>query len=505
MPEALGPDQTTDEQRIGLSWTNHALVDVGLAAITAYACRQGPEELTWADLDGFVQYAERALLTKTMRSHASVLFTINTSYLNPSTKEEDRPRLLHELLNRFKVAPANPATACVYCGRPGVERAYRDLVPMLTGRGVINFFPQGRHGLAICGFCLLCLQAAAFGAPSCEGRALVIQADDPRLTLSLVEEWLPQVRQWVQLSEQTGEKVEAFSAPRTRVIDTLVRLERQRQHSLNASQGGITVYHLSNSGQGPDITIYTLPSAVVRFLRLAQTPGYRKAWQALVDRAWEVEKPKTKGATADAGSQPNRQRQRNYLYEDLYRLPDEAPRFIRTYLLRRQLYRARPGTAQRDPRSTYQGLKEAGLTNWSLTELFLREVLGMDGQRIELIRALGDRLAEEIDATNDRALFMRAYSARRYDEVRRLLLRSSFVRLRRNEEPVVSFDDFLTIFEEGEELARADWRLAWDLVLVRLIDTLYTRGWLARHKEVIDEAEQVLEEGEEQTAVEVTS
>jgi CRISPR-associated protein Cst1 len=490
----------TDE-RAGLFWTNHALVDVGLAALVAYAGRGSPEELTWADLESFAQYAEHALLTKTMRSHASVLFTINTSYLNPSTKEEDRPRLLRELLNSFKKTPketpSDAAALCVYCGRPSARRAYRDLVPMLTGRGVINFFPQGRHGLPICGFCLLCLQAAAFGAPSCEGRALVIQADDPYITLSFVQEWLPQVRQWVQLSEQTGEKVEAFSAPRTRVIEMLVKLERERQHELNRSQGGITVYHLSNSGQGPDISIYTLPSAVVRFVQLAQTPRYRAAWQALVDRAWELQTP---GKQQKAAGDGTRQRQRNYLYEDLFRLPDDAPRFIRVYLLRRRFRRTRPGTAQQDPRSTYQGLHEADLTSWSLTELFLQEVLGMDLQRIALIRALGDKLAAEIDTTNDSRLFMRAYTARRYDEVRRLLLRSSFMRLHRNEEPVVSFDDFLTIFEDGEELARADWRLAWDLVLVRLIDGLYKRGWLTKHKEVIAEAEQALEEEGEQIA-----
>jgi len=77
---------TMTDERAGLCWTNHALVDVGLAALVAYAGRGSPEELTWADLESFAQYAEHALLTKTMRSHASVLFTINTSYLNPSTQ-----------------------------------------------------------------------------------------------------------------------------------------------------------------------------------------------------------------------------------------------------------------------------------------------------------------------------------------------------------------------------------------------------------------------------------
>ncbi|MER3484746.1 MAG: type I-B CRISPR-associated protein Cas8b1/Cst1 [Chloroflexota bacterium] len=484
----------TDE-RAGLFWTNHALVDIGLAALVAYAGRGSPEELTWADLESFAQYAQHALLTKTMRSHASVLFTINTSYLNPSTKEEDRPRLLHELLTSFKKTPGDTAVLCVYCGRPSAHRAYRDRVPMLTGRGVVNFFPQGRHGLPICGFCLLCLQAAAFGAPSCEGRALVIQADDPFITLSFVQEWLPQVRQWIQLSEQTGEKVAALSAPRTRVLEMLVKLERERQRELNRSHGGITVYHLSNSGQGPDVSIYTLPSNVVRFVRLAQTPRYRAQWQALVDRAWEIQ---TSGKHRHAADDSTRQRQRNYLYEDLFRLPDEAPRFIRVYLLRRRLHLARAGTAQRDPRTQYRGLEEAELTNWNFTELFLREVLGMDTQRIELIRNLGDKLADEIATTNDSRLFKRAYRARRYVEVRRLLLSSSFKRLQRNEEPVVRFHDFLTIFEDGEELARADWRLAWDLVLVRLIDNLYEREWLTRNKEVVEEIEQPLEEEEEE-------
>src|SRR5579884_2625936 len=99
--------QTTDpavatDQPIELRWTDHAVIDVGLATIVAYCEKRVPEEVTWKDLDAFVGYAQSALLTRAMRSHASVLFTINTSYLNPSAKETERPRRLRELLDSYR-------------------------------------------------------------------------------------------------------------------------------------------------------------------------------------------------------------------------------------------------------------------------------------------------------------------------------------------------------------------------------------------------------------------
>jgi CRISPR-associated protein Cst1 len=100
----------------------------------------------------------------------------------------------------------------------------------------------------------------------------------------------------------------------------------------------------------------------------------------------------------------------------------------------------------------------------------------MEQERVGAIRALGDRLADEIAGNNDRRLLRAAYMARDYRTVRRLLLQADLRALSQSSGPLLSLDDYLLVFEEGTELARADWRLAWDLVLIRLIEQLHQRG-----------------------------
>jgi len=41
------------------------------------------------------------------------------------------------------------------------------------------------------------------------------------------------------------------------------------------------------------------------------------------------------------------------------------------------------------------------------------------------------------------------------------------------------------VFEEGDEIARSDWQLARDLILIRMIEQLYQKGWLGAHPDAI--------------------
>ena len=117
----------------------------------------------------------------------------------------------------------------------------------------------------------------------------------------------------------------------------------------------------------------------------------------------------------------------------------------------------------------------------------------MEKTRIDAIRILADTLAEDIASTNDRRLFDRAYRAQWFGDVRKLLLSDGFQRLKREEAPLLSLESFLTIFEEGDEVARSDWRLAWDLVLIRLLEQLYPTTFFGKNKDIIETAAAVLD------------
>jgi hypothetical protein len=168
---------------------------------------------------------------------------------------------------------------------------------------------------------------------------------------------------------------------------------------------------------------------------------------------------------------------RNSLYEDLYALPEGAGSFVRRWVTWPQ-------------RDSLRAAPESGHTPlWGITELFLEEVLGVDGPRIQAIRNLGDALADEVVRQNDRQLFRRAlFRTAGYPAVRRELLRVSKNRVARGDSPLLTFDDFLAVFEESPEVERRDWRLAWDLAQIRLIDQLHERGWVKEHQDTVQAA-----------------
>ncbi len=113
----------------------------------------------------------------------------------------------------------------------------------------------------------------------------------------------------------------------------------------------------------------------------------------------------------------------------------------------------------------------------------------MQQARIDHIRALGDALAAYVREENDRRFFREFYVLGRYDQLRVALLKANNRHVARGRKPLLTLNGYLSVFEEGEELARADWRLARDLVLIRMIEQLYESGWLGRNEDVIAEAD----------------
>lgn len=455
-----------EERQAILRWTGHPLVDAGVAALTVFADKRDPAQVTDEDIRKYAKFAEDYYLSGDLSKTVDVLFTRN-SFLNPSFKLEQKRQRIREAILAFETKPLDDPSPCTFCGRPAARVLHRDDVPMLAGRSTVNFYPGGAPGIAVCAGCQAALHGLVIGAPRCSGKALVVHADDPELLVDLTRNWVNQAVRYAQLSATAAAPI--VKNPRTRVIEALLRVHREAGA---VGRGlGLVAYHISNSGQGPGIEVFTLPSAVVRFVLRASSQAYRDAWSAIERRAWQRI---GKGRTAADLDEEQRQQYRNFLYEDLFRLPEEGGRFIRLYLLRKPAGLTRRNNE--DPRSDYHTGKEIDVLSWNLTDLLLREVIGMDQVRIAAIRTLGDRLAEEIDEDNNRRLLRQAYSARDYGTVRRLLLRANLSRLNRNSVPVIGFDEFLVVFEEGEELARVDWRLAWDLVLIRTIEELHRRG-----------------------------
>ena len=113
----------------------------------------------------------------------------------------------------------------------------------------------------------------------------------------------------------------------------------------------------------------------------------------------------------------------------------------------------------------------------------------MDKERVEQIRAMGDRLAYFVEGQNDRRFFREFFTIQRYDRFRTALIKANLAEVKRGQAPIITLDPYIEVFEEGNELARQDWRLARDLVLIRMVERLYERKWLGGNADAIPEIE----------------
>lgn len=478
----------------GLTWTGHPLMDMGVAGLTVFSQKRNPQEVTGADLERFVEWAERAYFTKEMTGWIAVAFTSN--FINPSFEAGKKREVAKNILESFKNSATLEALRCSYFQLTAQQLVARDFVPMLTGREPSNFFPDGQPQLPVSGLAITALQGLSLASPLVGGRLMVVAADDPKLLMVVVKGWQPEIRKRVQLSETSGEKCPGWSGPRSRLIEQIIDIEELQSRSQDPAleyTGSVTIYHASNSGQGPELTVYTLELPALSFVRKAQGIKYREGWNRLASSAWR-EADKDKDAVYA---------RRNDVYEAVFDLPQESASFVQRFFLRPVIAQLKIAQTVEPRKSSKKSSKKSRIETklpsasaappaalWGLLELFLEEVLGMEQSRIQAIRTLADRLAGAVKDDNDRRLFRRIYTARKPFEVRQLLIQMGMRRLKNGLEPAIRFEEYLGIFEEGEELARADFGLAWDLTRMRVIETLFDHKWFDSNKEALEEIQE---------------
>ncbi len=481
-----------------LNYVGHPYYDVGIATLAAFVGKREPRLLTPQDLEQAADYMAREYVRQPLRSFLTVAFpnsgfTQSTFFKKPERQQEYARRVLRSSAESVPVLDER----CVFTGKPAAAvafddqdklplgRAFRQHIPLLTRVGAINFYPYGDRGLPVSGEALLAIQALPLGCAKTSGKLLMVHSDNPEMTCHFASEFLAQNRKRVQLAQAANstKMPEPHQKHHTLLIETLLQAEDMRREALEEEEPlfTLTAYHLSNSGQGPGLDIYFLPMQVVGFLRTMQQARFSDAWQRIVRRAWEIEPPRRK---KEGSEKEPFQPARNWLYEDIFDLPDNAKQFIRTYFLRIARRYARGKT---DPRQNYSLANESDLVSWAITARFLRRIMNMEPHRIEQIRKMADGLADYVKHQNDQRFFRDFLMSRSYGALRETLLKANLAHVRQGNPPIVQFEPYIEVFEEGIEMEYRDWQLARDLLLIRMIEQLHTNEWLDRNKEAVEE------------------
>jgi CRISPR-associated protein Cst1 len=111
--------------------------------------------------------------------------------------------------------------------------------------------------------------------------------------------------------------------------------------------------------------------------------------------------------------------------------------------------------------------------------------MNMEKDRVEEIRKLGDQLAAYVSGENDRRFFRAFFTERNYGNFRTALIKANIAHVRRGNPPFITLDPYIEVFEAGDEVARSDWQLARDLVLIRMVEQLHQAEWLGKNIDLL--------------------
>lgn len=505
------------------SYTGHPFVDVGLATMAAYRGKR-LSELHDEDFIAVADYIEQNYIIPPLRGHLTMAFTSNAWFIqdafNPDKPELSTEKRAERRATRDRWAAKHTRQwqqegvgneVCVFTGlataplelsgklAPG--RLGRAQMPLLQGDDSINFFPDGNPGLPVSPVALLALQFMPMGCAKCGVGLLAVHADDEQLTQAFVQRFVTENTQAISMAQIAGEDKlpSARRSLKTLLIELLSDIERQRlvHEGMTKRASSITAYNFNN-GKSPQLVMYFLPLQISRFLRTALTSSYRETWHAIVQRGWQHEEVKTdrKGNITERIAPRH-----NYLYEDMFTLYSNglldlksARRFIRCYFLRIP-YR---GRYSGDPRDSYSPIAETQLVSWSLVEVFLKEVMIMDQDRIEGIRKLGDKLADYTRRQGGKRFFRAFSTETKTSEFLSLLIKTNiaYIKLTQGKHVLFDLDDYIDVFMDGVEVLRHDWYLARDLVLIRMIEQL--RDWIASNPDALPAEELTSQSTQEQ-------
>jgi CRISPR-associated protein Cst1 len=459
-----------------------------------------PALLTVEDLDSAASEMERYYFSGALTSYLTCVF-MNSEYVQPGSGEKksaSRMKYAERVLRAHRAPMDDEAKGqiCAFSGEAATHLIHRGQMPLLTGEGVLNFFPEGSGGLFVFGAYLTALQALPLGGRRSEGKLLIAHSDDPSLTIALARNFLEDNRRLLALalsgklpnregasedlprehaSWSTAKKQPkypdakaAFSLIASDLLDVLKNLRESKEADSPAS---IHVYWLSSSGQGPSLEIFTLPSNLIRFFREVSKAATSAAWERLLRRGWVISPEQLKARSKDKSTPvlTGAGRSRNPVLADLLAVYADGfvdARRARSFV-RRHLLAERRGAIERPDDCS-----------WELTDFFLKEVLLMSPERVERVRTFADMLAQYIAEKNDRGAFRALTFAERPWELRNALEKAQRKEYLSNQKLLFSFDDYIKVFEAEDNAGFADWSLMRDLICIRLIEQLHKAKWL---------------------------
>ncbi len=436
-----------------LIWTGNPFVDSGIAAILEHRRKKVPDDIDNDDLSAMSELLQQMYITDKWKKNIYSIF-LNHPLCQPSYKTESKKRekfkeFLDDLLDGTE--QLGDMGDCMACGRRNTrKRKNRQHIPMTGSGGALNFFSFTAEGADYCDTCAYAVQCSPLTYYAC-GKLAMLHSNSPKVMRYWAKRSLADVQHQIALNDYKGCFNEGYTNPQNalfHITQDLILTYEERWAEENAT---IRLYHFTNYIQGPDMDLYDLPAPVFRFLAEVQAHPRRRVWYGIVRRGYYfVKKGAEISIQVSRKSEDEYKNSKNHIYSRLLADKSILPYFLNTR-------------------------KRVAYGDYSLLELYLREILAMDKKRIETVKRVADEIAVFIRSSPDGKKRLRNLEESiKFRDFCNVLLRISRGRRKmKPEEPLFTLDEFAEqLFPDGA-LTFGETRY---LILFRLYEQLH--DWL---------------------------
>lgn len=425
--------------------TGNPFVDTGQEIMASLAGVERSEKLSADEVRSLIPDLVQLYMREGWRKNLHTIFP-NSKLVNGSVKRprEEYQGLLEDWL-KLVVSDESPkvpeGTPCAISGTRANVYVGKMFLPM-SDYSSSNFQSGNSEGIPVSASVALALQFFPLALIKI-GKMMAL----PHFSSAEAQvQWADRMAESVNFEETVGTGG-VGEVGTSRPVNAFFRLiERLVQDQREFPTSSVTLYLFNNFNQ-VDYTsatdIYYMPSRVFGFIQGAMSPSAGDSWRKIVWRGYPPNKK-------IEDEEDVIRRFNNSVYWNLLNDRSISGFFI-------------------DRRKRCPVVR--GSSGWKLYSNYLEEVRGMDQNRIENLRELGDRIAPLVRDRKRRLLALEGANSRGIltDVLYRIATKDSAGRL---DKPLITFDQLITdLFPHDTEYS--DWREVKYLLLFRIYEQLF--------------------------------
>jgi len=426
--------------------TGNPFVDAGIYAIESYYGKDY-SVLTPSDLDKKIDCIVDLYLKDGWNKNIYSIFTGNSKFTNPSIKDKktSSEKFFGDLLKGFSL-PGNSGS-CIACGRrDALPIRKREEIP-LTGSGkLINFFSGASAGERYCPVCTFAVQFLPLFLYSLGKYFLLFHSVAYNIMRIRAKKGIKNIQGQIAANNYTGCMQDDYKNGENALFHIVEDTIREQKEIFPKENPSITAYIFSNYTQNPPpMQIIHLPNSVFRFLVYVQRID-NVSWRKIVNKGFGVLK-----------KEDDYKWKNNRVYKNLLNGWS-----IIAYFIERN---------------------KTVIGNWEIFTYYLKEVREMDEKRIDVLKRVGDKIADYIKKTDNTKRLFALETAKSYEGLRNIFLKITKGMITNGmDAPLFTTDEFLNdLFPEGA----LTWKETRDILLFRIYEK--SSDYLKEKKEIFEE------------------